>query len=101
MRLTKDQIEILDCLQDDYESVEQLRHMLEGRFTDRDIIKHLQALIEAGYVKCYEPTPTTLVHVLKCEPSRMRTYWFDLTDQGRAAIESSSYTRPLITRYRA
>jgi hypothetical protein len=88
MHLTTEQIEVLDCLQDDYENVEQLCQMLEGRFTDRTLIKHLRALIEAGYVACYEPTPTALARVLKCDPRKMRTYWFGLTDKGRTAAGS-------------
>ncbi|MBI1743753.1 hypothetical protein HYR54_11910 [Candidatus Acetothermia bacterium] len=88
-RLTELQMEVLDCLSDDQEDLEQIRNILRDKqtlYTETELRESLKILIQRGYLRCHEPKGFTLQRVEHPDFRKLARYWFELTDQGRSAL---------------
>lgn len=89
--LTKLQEQIIDALANDYESLVQIREMLEHSVAEAQIENTLWTLIQDGYVACYGPTPAEMRIVPQPKRQKLADYWFALTKSGTqllAALEA-------------
>lgn len=87
-RLTALQEQIVDALANDYESLEQIREMLDQPTPNDEIKSALWGLIEEGYVACYSPQKAGMDPVAHPDRQQLDSYWFGLTKQGERMLET-------------
>ncbi len=86
MAMTRLQEQIIDALANDFESIEQIRQMLDQPLTNAQIEAALWELIRETFVTCYEPIQTELKSVAHPERQRLGDYWFALTKTGEQSL---------------
>ncbi|MCS6903441.1 MAG: hypothetical protein NZO41_04105 [Candidatus Bipolaricaulota bacterium] len=88
--------EILDCLADDHENLEQIEKIMADKdlcYSEAELREELKRLIGASYVRCYEPVGYKLQRVSQPDFRKLSRYWFELTPKGelqRSASRSRS-----------
>lgn len=94
-QLTALQEEIIDVLANDYENLQQIQGMLDHPVPIDEIESALWALIEEGYVACYQPTKTEMKPVAHPNRQQLDIYWFALTEKGEQILEKWLQQQPI------
>jgi len=109
MQLTELQFDILRCLADDYEDVEQLylyanRDPAEEeagraslppiasqiRFPLRDVLDEIAEMLREGYIEPKYSNDQEVARVDKVNFTALHHYWFGPTDKGTRAVKAYS-----------
>ncbi len=90
--LTLLQLDLLDCLADGYEDLEQIVKLMDYKrahgnkqadYTKAELYENLEFLIREGYVRFYEPKGTSLVEGKALDNQKLDWYYFELTEKGK------------------
>jgi len=86
--LTELQEQSIDILANDYESLEQIREILDSSVKLNQVKTALWPLIQEGYVACYVPTKAEMELVAYPERRKLDAYWFALTQGGKRLLSA-------------
>ena len=87
-KLSAHQAQIVDALADDYESLDQIRELVNVSVSPETLERELWRLVKLGFVSCHAPSATGLKRVPQPQRERLHAYWFALTAKGGRQLAS-------------